>query len=137
MVKKAKVRIHSDSVLCVGRMSSSRKEARTKWSNQVNEFKMYCAANEFYGIDGEAIEYEWNIPGCTTLQILQEIQKDLRCQNVEPERFSDRIIFKSMFNDIEWEKRKTEETCISNSERVKLYAQQFPQGHRTFIGHGD
>ena len=22
---------------------------------------MYCAAYEFYGIDGEAIEYEWNI----------------------------------------------------------------------------
>ena len=42
-----------------------------------------------------------------------------------------------MFNDIEWEKRNFEDTCISKSERVKLYAQQFLQGHRTFIGPGD
>ena len=35
----------------------------------------------------------------TTLHILWEIQKSLRCQNVESERFSDRIIFMSMFNE--------------------------------------
>ena len=46
---KAKVRVYSDSALCLG------KEAEEKWSNQLNEFKMYCAADEFYGIDREAI----------------------------------------------------------------------------------
>ena len=35
----------------------------------------------------------------TTLHILWEIQKSLRYQNVESERFSDRIIFMSMFNE--------------------------------------
>ena len=35
----------------------------------------------------------------TTFLILLEIQKYLRCQNVESERFCDRIIFMSMFNE--------------------------------------
>ena len=35
------------------------------------------------------VEY---FPGFTSLQISQETQRDLQCQNVEPERFSDRII---------------------------------------------
>ena len=65
---KAKVRVYSDSVLCLGRMSSSNTEANAKWSSQVNEFKMYCAVDEFLGIDGEAI---MNIfPGFSTLQLL-------------------------------------------------------------------
>ena len=52
---KAKVRVYSASVLCLGRMSSSNTEENAKWSSQVNEIKMYCAVGEFLGIDGEAI----------------------------------------------------------------------------------
>ena len=49
---------------------------------------------ELLGIDGEAIEFECNIfQGLSTLQILQIIQDDLRKRNIEPERFTDRIIF--------------------------------------------
>ena len=40
-------------------------------------------------------------PGLTSLEILQKIQNDLRERNIEPEKFEDRIIFTSMFNDIE------------------------------------
>ena len=112
--------------------TSSKTEANARWSSKVEEFQMYYAVDEFLGIDLEAIEFEWNVfPGFSTLQILQEIQKDLQCQNVEPERFSGRIIFMSMFNDIEWEKRGIEEMCINNSEQVKSFAQRFPRvtGH--------
>ena len=35
------------------------------------------------------------------LEILRKIQTDLQEQNIEPEKFEDRIIFMSMFNDIE------------------------------------
>ena len=88
---KARVRVYSDSVSCLGRMSS-KTEAKARWSSQVEEFQMYFAVQEFLGIDGEAIEFEWNIlPGFTTVQILQEMQSDLQCQNIEPERFSDII----------------------------------------------
>ena len=120
--------------------TSSKTEAKARWSSKVEEFQMYCAVDEFLGIDLEAIEFEWNVfPGFTTLQILQEIQKDLQCQNVEPERFSGRIIFMPMFNDIEWEKRGIEGMCINNSEQannseqVKSFAQRFPRGHWAFV----
>ena len=55
---KAKARVYSDSALCLRRMISSKEEAKEKWSIQVGQFKMYSAANEFYGTDGEAIEFE-------------------------------------------------------------------------------
>ena len=74
---KAKVRVYSDSVLFVGKMNDS-KDAITRWEGQVEEFKMYPSYKELSGIDGEAIEFEWNIfPGLSSLQILQEIQQDL------------------------------------------------------------
>ena len=72
---------------------------------------------ELLGIDGEAIELEWNIfPGSSSLQILQEIQNDLRKRNIEAEKFTDWIIFMSMFNDIEWTKKGNDGICVSNSE---------------------
>ena len=58
---KAKVRAYSDSLKCLGKMSASDSEANARWSSLVNEFKMYCALDEFLGIDGEAIKFESNI----------------------------------------------------------------------------
>ena len=55
-------------------------------------------------------------PGFTSLQILQVIQNDLQKRNTEPEKITDRIIFISMFNDIDWTRRGNDEVCISNSE---------------------
>ena len=47
-----------------------------------------------------------------------------------------RIIFMSMFNDIDWTRRGNSEECISSSEQVKNYAEKFTQGHWTFLGPG-
>ena len=89
---KAKVRVYSDSVLCVGKMKKS-KEAIKIWEGQVEEFKMYLTYEELLGIAGEATAFEWNIfPGFSSLQILQEIQQDLKRKSIEPEEFTDRII---------------------------------------------
>ena len=53
-------------------------------------------------IDGEPMEFEWNIfQGFTTLQLVQEVQEFLSKMG-EPEQFQGRIIFMSMFNDIIW-----------------------------------
>ena len=53
-------------------------------------------------IDGEPMEFEWNIfPGFTTLQLVQEVQKFMNKMS-DPEHFQGRIIFMSMFNDILW-----------------------------------
>ena len=41
-----------------------------------------------FGIDGEPIEFEWNMfPGLTSLEIFQKVQKNLQDQNIEPEHF--------------------------------------------------
>ena len=71
------------------------------------------------------------------MQILQKIQGDLREQNIEPEIFTGRIIFMSMFDDIDWRKKGNDGICISNSEKVKEYAKRFSRGHWTFLGPGD
>ena len=99
---------------------------------------MYPSYQDAVGIDGEPMEFEWNIfRGLPSLEILQGIQKDLQDQNIEPEIFGDRIIFMSMINDMELTKNGNSEQCISNSEQVKTYAKRFRQGHWTFLGLGD
>ena len=50
-------------------------------------------------------------------------------EKIQPEDFKDRIIFMSMFNDIEW--KTDDENCMSNA---KNYAVSFSQGHWTFLG---
>ena len=82
-------------------------EAITRWEGQVEGLKMYPSYEELLGIDGEAIEFEWNIfPRFSSLAILQETQEDLARKNIRPEEFKDGIIFMSMFNDIEWSRKK-------------------------------
>ena len=96
------------------------------------------AYRKLFVIDGEPIEFEWNIlPGLTSLEILQKIQRDLQDRNIEPENVEDWIILVSMFNDIEWTKEKGHpEQCISSSEKVKNHAKRFSRGHWTSLGPG-
>ena len=51
----------------------------------------------------------------------------------EPEKFTDRIIFMSMFNDINWTRKGNDGICISISEEVQEYAKRFSQEHWTFL----
>ena len=87
-------------------------------------------------IDGEPMEFEWNIfPGFTTLQLVQEVQKFMNKMS-EPEQFQGRIIFMSMFNDIIWWIPDKEKECIANSTLVSLFARWFPAGRWSFLGLG-
>ena len=119
MIKKAKakVRVYSDSVLCFGKIEDP-SEANRRWYGQVADFRSSTSFGELLGIDGEPVEFDWNIfPGFTSLQIFQKIQSDLEERNIEPEHFGDRIIFISMLNDIGRTEKGNEESCISNSEQ--------------------
>ena len=68
-----------------------------------------------------------NFPGFSSLSLLQEIQQDLEKRKIQPEEFTDRIIFMSMFNDIGW--NTNDENCVSNAKKVKNYAMRFSQGY--------
>ena len=70
---KAKVRIYSDSVLCVGEMSFH-KEAITRWEGQVEEFQMCAVCEELLGIDGEIIRME-PLP---RIQVIADSSRDPR-----------------------------------------------------------
>ena len=99
---------------------------------------MSASHRELLGIDGDAIEFECiYFSGFMLLQIVQKMQGDLQERNIEPEKFKDRLIFTSMFNDIDWTRKGNDEICISNSEKVKTHAKKFSQGHWTFLGPGD
>ena len=88
----------------------------------MEEFKMYPSHKELFGSDGEAIEFEWHIfQVFSSLQILQEIQRDLERKSIEPEE----IIFMSMFSDTDWTTRGNDEKSVSNAEKS-----------RTFLGPG-
>ena len=56
-------------------------------------------SEQFYGIDGEPFECEWNTPPrLTSLELLGECQEDVKRRNIDLEKFENRIIFMSMFN---------------------------------------
>ena len=67
------------------------------------------------------------------MDILHKIQADLQGKNITPEKFSDRIIFMSMFNDIELEGKDNEDSCALTSRNIKEYASTFNEGHWAFL----
>ena len=109
---KAKVHVYSDPVLCLGRMHEH-PEANAKWKDQLQGFQQSNGYRDFFGIDGEPIEFEWNIfPALTTLHILQQIQDELEACQTGPEELEDRIICISMFNDMDWIKEGNCNECF-------------------------
>ena len=56
--------------------------------------------------------------------------------NILPEHFEDRIIFVSMYNDVDWRKGGHEEMCMSNSSNVAAYAGTIPVGHGSSLAPG-
>ena len=121
-VRKQKVHVYSDSILCLGKMPEH-SEANQRCNAQLEEIQQSNSNRELFGIDGELIEFEWNIfPGLTSWEILPKVQENVQDQNIELEKIEGRIIFMSMFNDIDWTKRGNSEKRILNSEQVKSYA---------------
>ena len=95
-------------------------EANAKWKDQLQYFQQSNSHRESFGIDGQPIELVWNIfPGLTTLEILQKIQEHVADRQISPEHFEGRIIFTSMFNDVDWTQTDNSKGCLSNFEKVK------------------
>ena len=88
-------------------------------------------------IDGEPMVFEWNIfSGFTTLQLCCKVHEFLSKMSVEPEGFTGRIIFMSMFNDISWGSKDNEQECESNARLVSVFAKRFGAGQWSFLGLG-
>ena len=132
----AKVYVFSVSVLCLGKMNEN-PESKTVWEEKLTWFK---SSPEYRGsdkIDGEPMEFKWNIfPGFTTLQLINEVHEFMIKMGDPPEQFQGRIIFMSMFNDISWGSEDNEHQCESNVNLVSICARRFPPGRWSFLGLG-
>ena len=131
----AKVYVFSDSVLCLGKMNQ-RPTSNTVWEQQLGWFKDSSQYRILDTIDGEPMEFEWNIfPGFTTWQLVYEVQKFMNKMS-DPDQLQGRIIFMSMFNDIIWRIKDNEQECIANATLVSVFAKRFPAGRWSFLGLG-
>ena len=94
----AKVYVFSYSVLCLGKMGSNPVES---WKKQTQWYSDNDSFSELNRIDGQPMEFDRKIfPGSTTMGILEEFQQMMGKLQCEPENFTGRISFMSMFNDI-------------------------------------
>ena len=88
-------------------------------------------------IDDMPTEFEWKtFPGVTSLGLMEKIQKFLKELQCEREHFEGRIIFMSMYNDVEWQDKGNTERCEYNSQTVSNYAREFRRGHWSFLEPG-
>ena len=82
-----KVYVFSDSVLCLEKMNEN-PQSNLAWEDKLTWFKSSPEYRVLDKIDGEPMEFEWNIfPGFTTLQLCDKVQELLSRLSVEPENF--------------------------------------------------
>ena len=133
VLSRAKVYVFSDSVLCLGKVNQN-PTSNTVWEEQLGWFKDSPQYRTLDTIDGEPMEFEWNIfPGFTTLQHINKVKVFMNKMS-DPVQFQGRIIFKSMFNDIIWRIEDNEQECSANATLVSLFAKRFPAGRWSFLG---
>ena len=135
-LQRTKFYIFSDSVMCLGKIhenSNQTMHGKTDWDGS----KTCPEYRNFDRIDGEPMEFEWNIfPGYNTLQLSQEVKSLLLRLDETRENFTGRSIFMSMFNDISWGSKDNKKECESNAQRVSLFAKGFGAGQWSFLGPG-
>ena len=104
-------------------------QSNIAWEDRLTWFKSSSQYRALDRIDGEPMEFEWHIfPGFTSLQLCHKVQELLSRLSVTPEKFTGRIIFMSMFNDILWGSKDNKKECESNAQLVSLYAKRFGAG---------
>ena len=131
----AKVYVFSDYVLCLGKMHQN-PASNTVWEEQLSRFKSSSQYRTLDTVDGEPMEFEWNIfQGFTTLQLVDKVQEFMNKMG-DPAQFQGRIIFMWMFNDIIRVSTDYETECIANSTLVSPFAKRFPAGRWSFLGPG-
>ena len=86
----AKVHVFSDSVLCLGIMNEN-PQSNITWEDRLMWFKSSSECRALDRIDGEPMEFEWNIfPGFNTLQLSHKVQELLSRLSVAREMGSTR-----------------------------------------------
>ena len=112
-------------------------ESNEAWEQRLGWVKSSQNYRNFDRIDGEPMAFEVNIlTGFNTLQLSEEVKGLLYRLGETPKKFTGRILFMSMFNDISCGTKDDEKECLSNARLVSLYARRFGKGQWSFIGPG-
>ena len=99
-LQRTKVYDFSDSVLCLGKIHEN-PQSNVARENRLGWFKSSPEYRNFDRIDGEPMDFEWNIsPEFNTLQLNEEGKSLLLRLGETPENFTGRIKIRSMFNEI-------------------------------------
>ena len=102
--------------------------SNSAWEEQLSWFKSSSQYRTLDTIDGEPMEFEWNIfTGFTTLQLCNKVQEFMTKMG-DPSQFKGRIVFMSMFNDIIWGSEDNEQECDANATLVSIFVKSFPTG---------
>ena len=135
-LQRAKAHVFSDSVLCLGKVHQY-PESNESWKKRIEWIITEKSYRDYDGINGEPTEFEWNIfTGFTTLQLCDKVTDLLSRLGEEPETFTGRILFMSMFNDISCDGKGNEEECVANCKVFSILAKKFGIGQWSFIGSG-
>ena len=93
---------YSQILYCVLGKVNQNPTSNTVWEQQLGWFKDSQQYRTLDTVDGEPMEFKWNIfPGFTTFELVKEVQKFMSKMS-DPAQFHGRIIFMSMVNDIIW-----------------------------------
>ena len=85
------VYVISDSVLCLGKIHEN-SQSNDAWEDRLGWFKSSPEYRNFDKIDGEPMDFEWNIfPGFNTLQLSDEVKSLLLKLGETPENFHSKI----------------------------------------------
>ena len=87
-LQRTKVYVFSDSVLCLGKIFENT-QSNDAWEERLGWFKSSPVYRNFDRIDGEPMEFEWNLfPGFNTLQLSEEVQEfTVEIERETPEKF--------------------------------------------------
>ena len=131
-LQRTKVYVFSDSVLCLGKIFENT-QSNDAWEQRLGCLKTSQNYRNFDRIDGEPMDFEWNIfPGFNN----EEVKSLLLRLGETPENFTGRIIFMSMFNDISCESRDNEKECLLHAKLLSLHAKRLGKGQCSFLGPG-
>ena len=135
-LQRTKVYAFSDSVLCLGKMNE-KTQSIYAWEDKLKWFKSSPEYRNLERIDGEPMEFEWNIfPGFITLQLVREVQELLSRLGETPENFTGRIIFVSIFNDISWGRKTTRKNANQMLNSFLSMRRRLGAGQWSFHGPG-
>ena len=123
-LQRAKVYVFSDSVLCLGKIHEKH-QSNDSWEDRLGWFKSSQVHGNFDRIDGEPMEFEWNIfPEFNTLQLSEEVKILLLRLGETPENFTQEELYSCRCSTISPVDQKTMKKNASQMLDSFLYMQE-------------